>query len=281
MNSVSTKRLPRIIYGTAWQENSTTDLVVSAVLQGFQAIDTACQPKHYRSNLVGEALTCLYEKHGFKREDLWLQTKFTSIRGQDSTKPLPYDPQKPVREQVLQSFAKSLENLHTDYLDSYVLHGPLETVERTLEAWKAMGSLQDEGKVHLIGVSNTYEVGLLKTLEQERSVQVVQNRWHDGNGWDKEVVKYCKEHGIMYQPFWTLTGSPRLVKSKQVQSLAEEHKCTPEQMVYRIAQINGVVPLAGSKDESHMRDGVKTEEIDLSKTIKQTELDEVIQVLFR
>lgn len=114
-----------------------------------------------------------------------------------------------MREQVLASFATSLQNLRTDYLDSYVLHGPLETVERTLEAWKAMGSLQDEGKIHLIGVSNTYEVGLLKTLEQERAVQVVQNRWHDGNGWDKEVVKYCKEHGTMYQYVFLYMGIGR------------------------------------------------------------------------
>ncbi len=135
----------------------------------------------------------------YKSITLRISQRFTSIRGQDALKPLPYDPQKPVREQVLQSFATSLKNLHTDYLDSYVLHGPLETIERTLEAWKTMGSLQDEGKVHLIGVSNAYEVGLLRTLEQERPVQVVQNRWYEKNGWDKDVVGYCKEHGIMYQ----------------------------------------------------------------------------------
>ena len=37
--------------------------------------DVACQMKHYREDLVGEALQTLYDKHGFKREDLWLQTK--------------------------------------------------------------------------------------------------------------------------------------------------------------------------------------------------------------
>jgi diketogulonate reductase-like aldo/keto reductase len=40
--------VPRIIYGTAWKKEATTDLVVKAVLNGFRAIDTACQPKHYR-----------------------------------------------------------------------------------------------------------------------------------------------------------------------------------------------------------------------------------------
>lgn len=36
---------PKIIYGTAWKEGKTTDLVVAAVKEGFRAIDTAGQPK--------------------------------------------------------------------------------------------------------------------------------------------------------------------------------------------------------------------------------------------
>lgn len=36
---------PKIIYGTAWKESKTTDLVVAAIQQGFRAIDTAGQPK--------------------------------------------------------------------------------------------------------------------------------------------------------------------------------------------------------------------------------------------
>ncbi|KAJ3552405.1 hypothetical protein NP233_g12891 [Leucocoprinus birnbaumii] len=66
----------KVIYGTAWKKEQTTALVVAAVLKGFRAIDTACQPKHYREDLVGEALTILQDKHGIKREDLWLQTKY-------------------------------------------------------------------------------------------------------------------------------------------------------------------------------------------------------------
>ena len=81
----------KLIYGTAWKKERTTALVVQAVLHGFRAIDTACQPKHYRyvrgpygtlsistnarDDLVGEALSILYDKHGFKREDLFIQTK--------------------------------------------------------------------------------------------------------------------------------------------------------------------------------------------------------------
>lgn len=125
--------------------------------------------------------------------------RFTSISGQDRNKPLPYNPASPVREQLLESFQTSLRNLRTSYLDSYILHSPLSTLEETLEAWKVLGALQDEGRVHLIGVSNAYKVSILQAMAQERPVQVVQNRWYEKNGWDKDVFRYCKENGVMYQ----------------------------------------------------------------------------------
>ena len=55
-------KMPNMIYGTAWKKENTTDLVYEALLQGFKGIDTACQPKHYREDLVGLGLLKAYEK---------------------------------------------------------------------------------------------------------------------------------------------------------------------------------------------------------------------------
>ena len=62
-------------------------------------------------------------------------------------------------------------------------------------------ALQDAGKVKYIGVSNTYDVKVLEALEAQggRRVQVVQNRWFEGNDWDPKVWAYCKKHGVQYQ----------------------------------------------------------------------------------
>lgn len=116
-----------------------------------------------------------------------------------SPQPLPYDPSLPVREQVFASFQRSLENLHTTYIDSYILHSPLATIDETMEAWQVLMALQDAGKVSIIGVSNTYSVSILDALSRARAVQVVQNRWYEGNDWDKDVCIYCQGRGIIYQ----------------------------------------------------------------------------------
>ncbi len=72
--------MPKMLYGTAWKKEATTDLVVQAITMGFKGIDTACQPKHYREDLVGKALKILKGK-GVDISKLFIQTKFTAPDG--------------------------------------------------------------------------------------------------------------------------------------------------------------------------------------------------------
>lgn len=127
--------------------------------------------------------------------------RFTPINGQDRKQPLPYNQGDKLDVQIKSSFQKSLQNLRTVYIDSLLLHSPMESLPRTITAWKALVSLQDSGKVKHIGVSNTYDVSVLEALEQKtgRRVQIVQNRWYEGNQWDNQVWKYCQTNGIQYQ----------------------------------------------------------------------------------
>ena len=54
--------IPSFMYGTAWKEEATTQLVQLAVASGFTAIDTANQLIHYQEAMVGEALQALGKK---------------------------------------------------------------------------------------------------------------------------------------------------------------------------------------------------------------------------
>src|SRR5215831_8487024 len=113
--------VPSFIYGTAWKKDATADLVVTAVKAGFRAIDTANQPKHYNEPAVGAALTSLAGE-AVTRDSLFLQTKFTPLNGQDHR--VPYDPQAKLETQVRRSCESSLSHLKTNYIDSFLLHGP-------------------------------------------------------------------------------------------------------------------------------------------------------------
>lgn len=254
---------PKIIYGTAWKGERTAQLVMNAFLQGFRVLDTACQPKHYREDLVGEALERLQRKHDLLREEYYIQTKFTPISGQDLNKPLPYNPEDSITDQIKSSLATSLRNLRTSYLDSYLLHSPLRTMDATLEAWSALIAAQDAGTVHKIGISNVYDARVLVTLGQLRKVQVVQNRWYEGNSWDREVWQYCRDNVIEYQSFWTLTGSPSLLAHPAVVKASTKLDVTPAQVIFKLVQLHGIVPLTGTSSELHMQQDLAAERITL------------------
>ena len=179
MTTLTTKSgrlVPSLFYGTAWKKAATTSLVTLALERGFRAIDTACQPRHYSENLVGEAIAL---SSAINREDIFLQTKFTLPGGQDPNN-IPYDVNAPLEDQVRQSFAKSLENLRTEYLDAVLLHSPARTLENTLTIINVLSDFKKTGKLRHIGISNIYSLPMLKEICLQvppSTIQIVQNRY--------------------------------------------------------------------------------------------------------
>jgi aryl-alcohol dehydrogenase-like predicted oxidoreductase len=86
----------------------------------------------------------------------------------------------------------------------------------TLEAYRALEVYADHGQIRNLGVSNIYDRSELEWLISEARipVQMIQNRWYEGNGWDWNgrftligvavkadltVYDLCQENGIRYQ----------------------------------------------------------------------------------
>jgi len=273
----SAAALPKIIYGTAWKKNRTKDLVELAVRTGFRAIDTACQPKHYYEPGVGLALQSLYSQNIVARNDIFLQTKFTALRGQDPDN-IPYDKTLPLREQVLQSFQVSCTNLKTNYVDSLVMHSPMERISDTLIVWKAFEEIHQSGGALRLGLSNTYDLKVLQRVYEAAVVKpsVLQNRFYRESGHDVEIRRFCKEHGIMYQSFWTLTGNPDIIKSNVLSSLARKYNKTREQIFFKFVQSQGIVPLSGTTSEQHMMEDLA---VDSTITLTEDEIQSILSLL--
>lgn len=249
--SVAGVSVPRFLYGTAWKEEQTRHLTELALRQGFRGIDTANQRRHYHEAAVGEAIASGL----VPRADLFLQTKFTFRGGQDHR--LPYDPKAPIRVQVEQSFARSLEHLGTEWIDSYVLHGPSQRVllgPADWEAWSAMEALHDSGRARLLGVSNVTLEQLRQLCRQARvQPHFVQNRCYAAQGWDRSIRQFCAANGLIYQGFSLLTANATALARPELVRIAARHGRTPAQVVFRFALEVGMIPLTGTRNAEHMR----------------------------
>jgi len=257
--------VPSFMYGTAWKKEATTQLVQMAVEAGFTAIDTANQLIHYQEALVGEALLAL-ARQGVTRERLFLQTKFTPTNGQDHR--TPYDASASLTTQVNQSFESSLVHLHTDYLDSYVLHGPYQRQglgAADWEVWAAIEALYQSGKTKMIGISNVTPQQLAQLCAKARvKPMMVQNRCYAAFGWDKEVREICRAHDIIYQGFSLLTANQGIFAEPAIRAIAQRLGTGLAQVVFRFAMQVGMLPLTGTTNLQHMKEDLQAEQLTLT-----------------
>ena len=256
-------KIPNMIYGTAWKKENTTTLVYEALMEGFRAIDTACQPKHYREDLVGLALLKAYES-GIKREDLFLQTKFTPIDGQDKSN-MPYLESDEIEVQIEKSFQTSKRNLKTDFINSYVLHSLVYPGTMLQRVWQKMEEFYDKKEVGQLGISNCYDLDVLIYLYTNARIKpsIIQNRFYAQSGYDKEIRAFCKENAITYESFWSLTANPNILSNEVLENLANKYERGVAEIFYRFLNHINIVALNGTTSKKHMIEDLKISEFEL------------------
>jgi diketogulonate reductase-like aldo/keto reductase len=253
-------KMPSMMYGTAWKTDRTADLVYEAIKAGFRGIDTAAMAKHYNEAGTGEGIRRAVDEGLVKREDLFIQTKFS-----------PGDPayasHAQIPDQVTASVETSLQRLRTDdgeaaYLDCVVLHSPFSRHDDTLAAWAALGSFVPQ-RVRAIGISNA-PVSIVRDLlrpEMEPRLRpaVVQNRFcARERGWDVAMREVCRENDIKYQGFWTLTANPgEWQRAQYVGNVSEGANVERAVAWYALMLADDIVVLNGTTATKHMREDLE------------------------
>ncbi|EMR72397.1 putative aldo-keto reductase protein [Eutypa lata UCREL1] len=159
--------MPRLMYGTAGKGERTSHLVYEALRAGFRAIDTAAQPRWYDEAAVGRGIRRAVRDGVVRREDLFIQTKFTPFQNDppadanttttnnnNQNLNLPYDPTQTPSDQVRASVQSSLQHLGSP-LDCVVLHR-VPSKQRTdafHAVWGALEAFVLSGHVRRLGVS--------------------------------------------------------------------------------------------------------------------------------
>ncbi|RMZ87943.1 hypothetical protein DV736_g4824, partial [Chaetothyriales sp. CBS 134916] len=257
--------IPAFIYGTAWKKEDTADLVYLALSNGFTAVDTAAQPKHYREDLVAAGIAKAILDGKVRRSELYLQTKFTPVHGQDRAN-MPYESKSAIADQVHASVLSSLrkfnfghvskdDEVRQPYIDTLVLHSPMPSMHETLEVWQTLEQYVPR-EIGNLGVSNCNLFTLIELYERARiKPVVVQNRFYASTKYDTGVRRFCQDHGIVYQSFWTLTANPALLKSAEARHLASTLSISPAAALYSLVLgLGQTTILNGTTKEQTMRE---------------------------
>ena len=173
------------------EERDAVTAIQRAVDGGVTLIDTA---EAYGFGLSEELVA---KAVGDRRDEVFIATKVL--------------PDNWRRDDLLAAAERSLQHLHTDYIDLYQIHWPSDEMDFA-ESMQAIDDLIQQGKVRYAGVSN-FSAEQMEVCLQVRHVDSDQPRYNLlDREIEAEVLPFCQEQGIgvlAYAPLGQglLTGS--------------------------------------------------------------------------
>lgn len=176
---------------------------------------------------------------GVPREEIFITTKIAVTHfGEKHTK---------------SSFAESLRNLQTEYVDLLLLHFPVTLLRKS--SWKALEDLHASGQAKAIGVSN-YTIKHLEELKTYANVVPAVNQVELHVFLQQpELVDYCRQNGIVIEAYSPLAHAKRM-DDKYVQAIADRHGKTYAQIMIRWCIENGLVVLPKSTTPERIRENI-------------------------
>ena len=167
-------------------------------------------------------------------------------------------------EYLRQCVEMSLRRLKVERIDLYQLHrfDPKVPVEESLGELKKM---QEEGKIHHIGLSET-TVADIQRAQKIVKVASVQNQYNITDRTYEDVVEYCQKNKIVFIPWFPLAAGKLTKEGSVLDKIAKTHKATTSQvaLAWLLHRSPVMLPIPGTSKVKHLEENVATAELNLS-----------------
>nr|XP_020010905.1 aldo-keto reductase family 1 member C1 homolog isoform X3 [Castor canadensis] len=233
-------------------KNMSVNAIKLAIDVGFCHFDSAYIYDNEKE--VGVAIQSKIADGTVKREDIFVTSKLWPTFSHPDL--------------VKTCLQRSLENLHLDYVDLYLIHYPL--------AMKAMEKCKDAGLAKSIGVSNfnhrQLEMILKKPGLKYKPVcnQVECHLYMN----QSKLLDFCKSRDIVLIAYgalgtqryklWVNQSSPVLLDDPVLCAMAKKYKQTPALIAFRYLLQRGLVVLAKSFKEERIKENMQVFEFQLT-----------------
>ncbi|RPA12404.1 aldo/keto reductase [Gordonia sp. OPL2] len=194
--------------------------VAGALRAGYRLLDTASRYSNERS--VGLGL----RESGVDRDEVVVQTK---LGGGDQG-----------FDEAINAAKDSARRLGVDHIDVYLIHWPCPSLGRTVDSWKALLTLADEGFIRTAGVSN-FKQHHLQMLYDETGRWPALNQIQCSPALARTGLReFMEEKGIHAQA-WHPTGRKEgMLGEAAVIKLARKYGKSPTQIALRWSVQHGI-----------------------------------------
>ncbi len=274
----SGRKIPALGIGTFGSDKygaeTISEAVYGAVKTGYRLID--CATVYTNEDQIGNVLQRLYDEGVVKREDLTITSKVWNDQ----------------HREVEKALRKSLQDLHTDYIDLYFVHWPFPnyhaphcdgdsrsadarpfSVEEFMDTWRQMEALYEEGLIRELCMSNM-TIPKLEAVLPLCKIQpaAIEMELHPAFQ-QKELIAYCLERDILPIGFCPMGSPSRPERDKtpediadaelpSIQAAAAAHGDHPAVTCLKWAVQNGQIPIPFSVKQPQYVNNLKAAFLD-------------------
>ncbi len=218
--------IPQLGLGV-WQVDHgiTADVVGWAIKAGYRLIDTA--QGYQNEEGVGEAIRAA----DVPRSELYITSKLRNGAHQ--------------RDAALRAFDDTMEKLGIEQIDLFLIHWPVPSRDKYVEAWKTLVELKQAGRIKSIGVSN-FNRDHLERIIGETGVVPVANQIELHPRFQQRALREFHAAHNIHTESWSPLGSGRLLGDPTIAGIARKHGKSAAQTIIRWHLQQGLIVIPKS-----------------------------------
>lgn len=218
--------------------NFDTTELASAIKLGYRLIDTAI---YYRNEaVIGKAV----KESNVPREEFFITSKIPEKKEFSGTD-----------EKVKHYVEESLKALDLGYIDLYLIHFPLETVDENLRVWRVLEDYVDQGLIRSIGVSN-FNPEPLKHLMDHARIKPVLNQFLSYPGHHNQaLIDYCQAHDMIPEAYQSIVKVDENIKNNIIE-IGKKYNKTWSQVILNYQVSEGLVVIPKSHNPKHQQENI-------------------------
>ncbi|MDC9825740.1 aldo/keto reductase [Devosia sp. ZB163] len=235
--------IPQLGLGV-WQVDPgiTARVVTDAIEAGYRSIDTA--EGYHNEEGVGEAI----KRASVPRGELFIASKLRNGGH--------------ARDQALSSFDKTMKALGLEQLDLFLIHWPVPSQGKYVEAWKALIELKGQGRIRSIGVSNFNQDHIERIIAETGEVPAVNQVELHPYFQARERLAYNLAHEIHIEAYSPL-GSGSVLDDRTVAEIASKHGRSAAQVLIRWHLQQGFIVIPKSTHKARMVENIDVFDFEL------------------
>lgn len=168
-------------------------------------------------------------------------------------------------EYLQQCVEMSLRRLRLERIDLYQLHAVDDqvSIEESIGALKQM---QQQGKIHHIGLSNV-SIPEIERAKKIVKIVSVQNLYNLENRQSENVLEYCEKNNLGFIPWFPIASGELARAGGILAQIADNQGATPAQiaLAWLLKRSKVMLPIPGTSSLAHLEENVAAASIQLTE----------------